>query len=138
MEKIINHDFIPSEAEIKNDMIRKICIRRDRGFILGLDVEFESNRQTMFLGYQNTSNIGHIILCLADLLGVNESGECSDILKAFEDKPCRIASLDNWGAPIAENTWIGHFMKDEWMLCKDVVLAGIEKDEQTKGETDEQ
>lgn len=133
MKKIITHNYIPSKAEIKNDMIQKVCIRRDRGFILELDVEFESDRQTMFLGYQNTSNIGHIILCLADLLGVNKSGECSDILKEFEGRPCRIASLANWGAPIAENTWIGHFMKDKWMLCKDVVLAGIEKDEQTKG-----
>lgn len=134
MIKIINQKSIPSNAEIKNDMIRKVCIRRDRGFILGLDVEFESDRQTMFLGYNNTSNIGRVILCLVDLLGVNKEGECSDILKAFEGTPCRIASIDNWGAPIAENTWIGHFMEDEWMLCKDVVLAGIEKDEQAKGE----
>jgi hypothetical protein len=135
MKKIINQKFIPSKAEIKNDMIRKVCIRRDRGFILGLDVEFESGRQPMFGGYQNTENIGSIILCLADLLGVNKSGECSDILKAFEGVPCRIASIDNWGAPIAENTWIGHFMKDKWMNCKDVVLSGIEKDEQAKGAT---
>lgn len=69
--------------------------------------------------------IGHIILCLADLLGVNKEGESPDILKAFEGKPCRIASTSDWGSPIAENTWIGHFMKDEWMLCKDIVMAGI-------------
>lgn len=129
MSKIITHNFMPSEAEIKNDMIRKVCIRRDRGFILGLDVEFESDRQTMFLGYNNTSNIGSIILCLADLLGVNEEGECSDILKAFEGKPCRIANTNDWGSPIAENSWIGHFMKDEWMLCRDVVMAGIKESE---------
>lgn len=129
MKKIINQKSIPSKAEIKNDMIQKVCIRRDRGFILGLDVAFESGRQTMFLGYQNTDNIGHIILCLADLLGVNKEGECSDILKAFEGKPCRIASINDWGSPIAENTWIGHFMKDEWMNCKDVVLADIKESE---------
>ncbi len=130
MKKIIGQESIPSEAEIKNDMIKKVCIRRDRGFILGLDVEFESDRQTMFLGYHNTSNIGHIILCLADLLGVNKSGECDDILEAFECTPCRIASIDNWGAPIAENTWIGHFMEDKWMWCKDVVMAGVEKNKE--------
>lgn len=127
MKKLINQKSMPSEAEIKNDMIQKVCIRRDRGFILGLNVEFESGRQTMFLGYHNTDNIGHIILCLADLLGVNKSGECSDILEAFEGTPCRIAHIDNWGAPIAENTWIGHFIKNQWMLCKDVVLSGIEE-----------
>lgn len=128
MKNIINQKSIPKKAKIKNDMIQKVCISRDRGFILGLDVEFESHRQTMFLGYHNTDNIGHIILCLADLLGVNKEGECSDILKEFEGTPCRIASIDNWGANIAENTWIGHFMKDEWMNCKNVVLAGVEND----------
>lgn len=123
--KIIHQKSLPSIAEIKNDMIRKVCIRRDRGSILGLNVEFESGRQPMFLGYQNTFNIGYIILCLADFLGVNKKGDSPDILKAFEGKPCRIASINNFGGPIAENSWIGHFMQDKWANCKDVILAGL-------------
>ena len=119
---------LPKEAEIENDMIGRVRIRRDRGFILGLTVEFASGRQPFFNGYNNTCNIGHMVLELAKLLGVNEEGECEDILAAFGGTPCRVASNAYCGDIIAETTWIGHFMHDRWMLAKDIVLAGFKKE----------
>ena len=70
-----------------------------------------------------------MVLELAKLLGVNEEGECEDILAAFGGKPCRVASNAHGGDIIAETTWIGHFMHDRWMLAKDIVLAGFKKEE---------
>lgn len=93
---------LPNEAKIKNDMIRRVKIRRDRGFILGLTVEFASGRQPFFNGYNNTCNIGHMVLELAELLGVNEEGECDDILASFKSTPCRVAS--NYGGGIIAET----------------------------------
>lgn len=122
--KTISITELPEKAEVKNAMISRVKIRRDRGFILGLNVEFASGRQTLFLGYNNTSNIGLMILALAELLGVNKDGESNDILGAFNGFPCRIAQVFNPGGSIADDSWIGHFMDDKFALAKDIVMIG--------------
>ena len=129
---IIKKSDLPFDAEIENDMISSVTIRRDRGFILGLSVQFVSGRQGPFDGYANTTNIGYMILSLANLLGVNPDGECEDILAAFKGTPCRIASNGLGGDIVAKTTWIGHFMKDEFALAHSIILEGIEpKDKKT-------
>ena len=113
-------------ARVCNDMILCVRIRRTFGSCLSLDVKLKSGRTLPFGGYNNTCNIGNMVLELAELLDVNEEGECDDILAAFEGTPCRVAS--KYGGDItAETTWIGHFMHDRWKLAKDIVLAGIEE-----------
>lgn len=124
----LHQDELPKNVEIKNDMIEQIQIRRDRGFILGCTVHMKSGRQPFLNGYHNTGNIGYILLALAELLGVNKSGECSDLLESFKNTPCRVASNGMAGDIIAETTWLGHFMFDNWMLAKDIVQIGFEKE----------
>lgn len=123
----IKKSDIPADAEIENDMISSVGIRRDNGFILQLSVKFVSERQELFLGYNNTNNIGHMILALAKLLCVNPGGDSVDILEAFKGTPCRIASNALGGDIVSDTTWIGHFMKDRFALAKSVVLEGLDK-----------
>ena len=131
---VITEEDMPEDAKIRNDMIKGVRIRRDRGFILGLTVEFESGCQPLFCGYNNTGNIGHMILTLADLLGVNEEGECDDILAEFKGTPCRVASNGLFGDIVAEHAWIGHFMRDRWMWAKDVVVMNVPKKREARNE----
>lgn len=126
--KILTKSDIPCDAKIENDMILNVCIARSRGFILELSVQFVSKRQEIFLGYANTANIGFMILALADLLGVNKDGHCMDILDSFKGTPCRIASNALPGDRIAEQTWIGHFMKDEFALAHSIILEGLKNE----------
>lgn len=128
MTTIVQKD-IPEGVEIANDMINSVEIRRDRGFILGLTLNFRSGRQPIMNGYNNTDNIGYILLGLAELLGVNTEGESDDLLAAFRNAPCRIASDGKAGDIIAEHTWLGHFMFDRWIRARELVDVGIDKPE---------
>lgn len=123
---VVHEDDLPKDAKIENDMIKCVKIRRDRGFILGLTVELLSGRQPLFNGYNNTGNIGYMILVLAELLGINEDGDCDDILDAFKGTPCRIATNGCGEGIVADYSWIGHFMIDRWILAKDVIMTEIE------------
>lgn len=113
----------PVGAKIRNDMIRDVRIRRERGTCLCLDVKFESGRNSPFTGYNNTDNLGNMLLALAGLLGVNVDGESDDILAEFSGTPCRVAT--DGGGVLAE-FWIGHFMHERWMPVHDVIVAGID------------
>lgn len=128
MKNCICESQLPGNVEIKNDMIKRVAITCDRGFILGLYVEMKSGRQPFFCGYHNTGNIGKMILALAELLGVNDCGDSRDILSEFAGVPCRVASNGMAGDKIAETTWIGNFMDDRWMLALDIIRTGIESE----------
>jgi len=123
----IGMNEIPKDAEIKNDMIEEIKIRRDLGFILSPTVYMKSGRQPFLSGYNSTHNIGFMLLALAGLLDVNRDGDCDDILAAFKNTPCRIASNGHAGDNIAETTWIGHFMFDRWMRAIDIIKMEPDK-----------
>lgn len=126
MKNCIGKSQLPYDVEIKNDMIKRVAITRNRGFMLGLYVEMKSGRQPFFCGYHNTKNIGNMILAIAELLGVNDCGDSHDILSEFVGVPCRVASNGIAGSKIAETTWLGNFMDDRWMLAMDIIRTGIE------------
>lgn len=123
--RTISQNEIPHNAEIKNDMIEEIKISRDRGFLLGVTLYLKSGRQPFLSGYNNTNNVGFILLALAELLGVNTSGDSTDFIGAFRNTPCRIAQNGHGGDEIAKVTWLGHFMSDKWMLAYDIVQTGM-------------
>lgn len=111
----------PDGAEIRNDMIRDVRVRRERGTCLCLDVRFESRRSSPFICYMNTDNLGNVLLALAGLLGVDVDGESDGFLSEFRGTPCRIATVGGG----TDGFWIGHFMSERWMAINDIVFSGL-------------
>ncbi len=122
--KVLRENDLPTGAKVENDMVKCVKIERSHGFCLCVKVEFASGRQPLFRGFNNTDNIGRVILTLGELLGVDDCDDCDDVLAAFDGTPCRIASNALIGESISEHTWIGHFMQDRWLQVKKIVMSG--------------
>ena len=125
--KTLRVDDLPCDAKIENDMIECVKLERTHGFSLCLNVKFASGRQSLFRCYNNTSNIGHVILTLCELLGVGDEDDCDDVLDALSGSPCRVASNACIGDSISEHSWIGHFMHDHWLQAKKIVMSGCKQ-----------
>jgi hypothetical protein len=111
------------EWKIRNDMIQRVHVAScDHGF-LGLGLDFASGAQGVGYGYRSEGNLGIMILHLARLVGLYAIN--GDILARFAGTPIRVLHRDNWGDAVTKNTYIGHFMKDQWMHCHEWILAGI-------------
>ena len=108
--------------ELRNDMIKCVKVHScDHGF-LSLGVDYASGQQGVGYGYRSEANIGVMINALAELVG--EKYINGDILKAMEGKPIRVLFKFSAGAPVAECTYIGHFMEDKFIYFHDLIMAG--------------
>lgn len=115
------------EWEMRNDMIKRVVVQScDHGF-LSLGIDYESGGQGVGYGYRSEGNIGIMILHLAQLVGCYAIN--GDILARFAGTPIRVLHRDAFGDSVAKNTYIGHFMKDQWIYCNDWIMAGIVKED---------
>lgn len=115
--------------KLSNDMIEKVSITMDRGFILGIEIQFVSGRQPWFSQRHNTANIGIVLNNLARLIG-REFDRCDDLLESFMNCPVRvIQNQEFYGGYVSQNSFIGHFMEDNFVLFDDLLLSGISKAE---------
>lgn len=120
------------EWEMRNDMIKRVVVQScDHGF-LSLGIDYESGGQGVGYGYRSEGNIGIEILHLARLVGCYAIN--GDILARFAGTPIRVLHRDAFGDSVAKNTYIGHFMKDQWIYCNDWIMAGIVEEAQEKDE----
>lgn len=120
------------EWEMRNDMIKRVVVQScDHGF-LSLGIDYESGGQGVGYGYRSEGNIGIMILHLAQLVGCYAIN--GDILARFAGTPIRVLHRDAFGDSVAKNTYIGHFMKDQWIYCNDWIMAGIVEEAQEKDE----
>jgi hypothetical protein len=118
------------EWEMRNDMIKRVVVQScDHGF-LSLGIDYESGGQGVGYGYRSEGNVGIMILHLAQLVGCYAIN--GDILARFAGTPIRVLHRDAFGDSVAKNTYIGHFMKDQWIYCNDWIMAGIVEEAQEK------
>jgi len=110
---------IPDGFELRNDRIKDVSLHLVLGFIIGLELEYESGAQPVGLGYHNTSNVGWQAVTLLNTLA--DADECADIRRALIGTPIRVAYKGEPGAYVAECTYIGHFMRDDFLYYKDIV-----------------
>lgn len=108
---------------LRNDMVRSVAVMAYRSF-LSLRISFESGLQSLGEGYSSQGNIGIMILWLEKLLGL-ESDETVDILAKFKGMPIRVFFRELGGHPVADNTYIGHFMEDRFLKFSALVRAGL-------------
>lgn len=108
---------------LRNDMIASVRVYAcDYGF-LQLGIDYKSGKQGVGYGYRSEGNIGLMIQGLASLLGVKYIN--GDILKAMEGKPIRVLFKEDWGASVADCTYIGHFMEDKFIRMTELIMVGI-------------
>ena len=110
---------IPEGFEVRNDRIKDVKLAFNRGFIIGLEIEYESGAQPVGLGYHNTFNVGWQLVTLLTTLA--DCGDSCDIRETLRGLPIRVAYRMRCGEMVADNTYIGHFMRDDFLYYKDIV-----------------
>lgn len=111
------------EWELRNDMIKEVCVDSCGHGFLALRLFYKSGKQDVGGGYREEGNIGIMMLWLAMLCGVY-GGE-GDLLKALKGIPIRVLFRQHGGGSVAENTYLGNFMEDRFLKASDWVVAGI-------------
>lgn len=111
------------EWELRNDMIKSVRIVGSEYNTLSLAIDYVSGKQGVGYGHANESNIGLMLLDFAMLLDVY----ChpADMLDALRGRPIRVLWKANYGGRVVDNTYIGHFMKDEFIKMSDLVMLGL-------------
>ena len=115
---------IPSDFKVRNDMIDSLNVCMFWDSFLSLELCYKSKVQSVGCGYCNQTNIGLMICELAKLLE-RTSDNCHDILFRIANTPIRVAFKNDWGGSVAESTYIGNFMKDDFILYHDLINCGI-------------
>ena len=116
-----------NEWELRNDMIRSLRVGSCGHGFLDLCLEYASGAQPVGCGYRSEGNIGMMILWLGKLFG-KYAMTTLDILAEFKNTPIRVLFRSRVGEPVAENTFIGHFMEDKFIRYSDIIMAGVVKE----------
>lgn len=101
--------------EIDNNIIRGASISVIGHFGNSVSLNVYTDNCCLIHDYNNTDNIGFLILALVELFDLTEEDGFN--FDKMKDVPCRIIS-DGWGSKVLG---FGHFMKDRFVYKDDFV-----------------
>lgn len=111
---------------IENNIIEKVNVNTIARFGNVTSFEIYCQNVIPYSGYNNISNIGYVIQSFIELMDLSEENGIR--LDKIINIPCRIVyeGHGGWGSRVVG---IGHFMKDQFVLCDDLAKVGIEVNE---------
>lgn len=123
-------DIIKTEQQIKdlgysieNNIIEKVNVNTIAHFGNITSFEIYCKNVVPYSGYNNISNLGYIIQAFIELMDLSEEDGLR--LDKITNVPCRIVCKGDggWGSTVVG---IGHFMKDKFVLSRDLAMIEIE------------
>lgn len=122
-------DIIKTEQQIKdmgytiaNNIIERVTVDTIAHFGNITSLEIYCQNVVPYSGYNNIGNLGYVIQAFVELMGISEEDGLR--LDKITNVPCRIVYQgEGWGA---KAVGIGNFMKDKFVLCKDLAMIEID------------